>query len=173
MNQVYIQTLLSLPLVGRISHWESKLNLSNISEIVTHWKKKLNFWPDSGKNFFSVTYFSCNHENVSTTLKVRFSFQFIEVSVEEKNPGIYSLLKTALVDIMNTIGKGRYRFSFNIMCPNSKDHFIPFQILDSTVEKCPKCQFQINTKDKKLASRLVWVQSAFQGSQKSILHPYG
>ncbi len=138
-------------------------------------KEKVNFWrtSDSGKNFCNVTYFSCNHEKVSTTLKVRFSFQFIEVSVEEKNPGIYSLLKTALVDIMNTIGKGRYRFSFNIMCPNAKDHFIPFQILGSSIEKCPKCQFQINNKDEKLANRLLWVQSAFQRPPYSVVHPDG
>ncbi len=59
------------------------------------------------------------------------------------------------------------------MCPNAMDHFIPFQILGSSIEKCPKCQFQINNKDEKLVNRLLWVQSAFQGPPYSVVHPDG
>ena len=137
----------------------------------------------SCRNYSNVTYFK-EMKNHSPVIRVRFLLQHIEFSVLDKSfkePKTYSLLKTALVDIMNIVGSRSksFRFQFNIPCPNTKakpkSHFIQFEILDTSVEdiKCPKCGLKLNPKDKKLENRLLWIQAAFVGTPQSVIHPEG
>ena len=155
-------------------------------------KGKFKFLRGSGslRNFCNVTYFQqCIPEKQLPALRVRFSLRHIEVSVLEANlrdAKTYSLLKTALVDIMNKVGEEykSYRYKFNICCPKSKGkmHFIPFEILDTSIvdlkcmelmNKNSKCDCKLSNKEKKYSDRLLWIQAAFAGPPMAAIHPDG
>ena len=139
----------------------------------------------SSPNCCNTTYFREKEaKKHSPAIRIRFLVHHIEFSVVEgklKEANTYSLLKTALVDIMNNVGVQwkPFRFTFNVVCPNTKGkrkiHFCPFDILETSVENimCSECATKVNFKDKKFNNRLVWIQAAFTGSPQSVIHPDG
>ena len=116
----------------------------------------------------------------NAAVTVRFSHSFIEVAVGHVIDGIamgtiYSIVKTAVVDIMCQISASikSFRFNLNIVCPGTKSepklHFIPFNILKCSVNliQCPTCAEKLDILNEAHKQRLLWLQAAFTGSPLS------
>ena len=131
------------------------------------------------RNFCNVTYFQqCIQEKQLPALRVRFSLRHIEVTVLEANlrdSKTYSLLKTALVDIMNKVGEEykSYKYKFNICCPKSKGkmHFIPFEISDTSIAdlKCMELMNKNSKCDCKLSNKRRNILIDFSGFKQHLL----
>lgn len=135
-------------------------------------------------SYYNTTLFSWKSKSDSNpAVTVRFSRGFIEVGIGKIFNGmlgiVYSVVKTAVVDILRKIGSNMksFRFKLNIVCPGSqpKLHFIPFDMLDTSVDavQCPTCAERLNPMNKMHAQKLLWIQAAYTGSPLSAIHTDG
>ena len=139
--------------------------------------------------FYNVIIFDCIHvESTIAEVSIRFRREFLELSLKVNDKAqnltdatraeIYSCLKTACVEVLNKIRAScrDLRYKFAIVCPKSgpkeKLHFIEFDPIDTSIDNL-KCSENCSLTKDELKSRVLWIDSAYQGTFQSAVHPDG